>query len=432
MMRTIRIIHWVMVIIACHGTVTRGQFVWTKDNANPVLSGVSGAWNTQLLYPCVLYNEDSLRYEMWFNGAVKLGGVPPWYIGYASSVDPIHWKLDPTPVLSPDSGAWDGLSLDWQSVLREHGLYKMWYVANPNSDWHGSIGYATSVDGKRWSKFAGNPVLTPGSAAWEAGGQLSCCVLSYGGLYRMWYAATDVDGAKIQIGYATSADGIAWVRDSVHTPIAMSGPAGQWDAAEIGFPVVARIDDFYCMVYAGPRVANTQAVAMAGMALSANGVSWTRVSGNPVFGATSGAWDGDIVEVGSVLLRQDTLHLWYSGTTLPLGSTTKKIGHAVSALVIAAVERGRADLPGIFTLAQNFPNPFNPRTMLTYTLPERAHVTLNIFDMLGRVTSVLVDDAKEAGTYRIEWNASQCSSGIYYCRLQAGSNTMVRKLIVLR
>ena len=104
------------------------QFVWTKDPLSPVLSGgSSGAWNQNVFNPCVLYNADSARYEMWFGATADIT-AGTYSIGFASSKDRVTWSIHPTPVLSPDPGAWDegSLLVRWQhanplSILPEGG-----------------------------------------------------------------------------------------------------------------------------------------------------------------------------------------------------------------------------------------------------------------------------------------------------------------------
>jgi hypothetical protein len=93
-----------------------------------------------------------------------------------------------------------------------------------------------------------------------------------------------------------------------------------------------------------------------------------------------------------------------------------------------------ADLsaPKAFALAQNYPNPFNPSTLCAYDLPENAHVTLTIFDVLGRQVATIVNENQSAGHRSITWNAVGCSSGLYFLRLQAGKFTATRKLLLIR
>ena len=85
-----------------------------------------------------------------------------------------------------------------------------------------------------------------------------------------------------------------------------------------------------------------------------------------------------------------------------------------------------------FHLAQNYPNPFNPATTIRYQLPRNSHVTLQIFDLLGREIATLVDDYKPAGSYESHFNASSLPSGVYIYRLQTGEYAESRKMLYLK
>ena len=88
--------------------------------------------------------------------------------------------------------------------------------------------------------------------------------------------------------------------------------------------------------------------------------------------------------------------------------------------------------PEQFALAQNYPNPFNPTTNISFTLPSKGFVSLKVFDMLGREVATIVSEEMSAGSYSKQWNAANISSGIYFYRLQAGSFTETKKLVLLR
>jgi len=89
--------------------------------------------------------------------------------------------------------------------------------------------------------------------------------------------------------------------------------------------------------------------------------------------------------------------------------------------------------PVVFSLDQNFPNPFNPVTMINYSIPEKTHVTLNIYDVTGRLISTLINnEIKTEGYYHIEFNATNMPSGVYYCRLEAGNYQNVKKMILVK
>lgn len=78
------------------------------------------------------------------------------------------------------------------------------------------------------------------------------------------------------------------------------------------------------------------------------------------------------------------------------------------------------------------PNPFNPATRITFTLPEPQHVRLSVYDVAGRLLSVLADGVLDAGEHTVGWNAGGASSGIYFVRLEAGSLSTTSKMILLR
>jgi hypothetical protein len=87
--------------------------------------------------------------------------------------------------------------------------------------------------------------------------------------------------------------------------------------------------------------------------------------------------------------------------------------------------------PSHFALEQNYPNPFNPSTTINYELPRASHVTLTVYDLLGREVATLVDGLEEPGYKSVEWNAAGVASGIYLCRLDAGDFVQSRKLLLL-
>jgi len=85
-----------------------------------------------------------------------------------------------------------------------------------------------------------------------------------------------------------------------------------------------------------------------------------------------------------------------------------------------------------FKLFQNYPNPFNPSTTISFNLPLRSHVTLKIFDLIGREVATIVSEELQAGNHSQQWNAANMPSGIYFYRLQAGLFTETKKLILLK
>ena len=85
-----------------------------------------------------------------------------------------------------------------------------------------------------------------------------------------------------------------------------------------------------------------------------------------------------------------------------------------------------------FTLEQNYPNPFNPATIISFSLSSEFLVSLKVFDALGREVATLVNEKMSPGTYTRRWNAGNTSSGVYFYRLQAGTYSETKKLLLLK
>ncbi len=145
---------------------------------------------------------------------------------------------------------------------------------------------------------------------------------------------------------------------------------------------------------------------------------------------------GDTV---SLYLPQDGLYfdvtfLSYTGGNSGGGFSYSRT--AVTTSVDMITDDGSV-LPDKYTLQQNFPNPFNPRTAIQYELPNHELVQIVIFDLLGRQVKRLVDSYQDAGTRSIFWDATndngqQVSAGIYIYQLQVGGFFQTRKMVLLK
>jgi len=93
----------------------------------------------------------------------------------------------------------------------------------------------------------------------------------------------------------------------------------------------------------------------------------------------------------------------------------------------------RNQIPTVYNLYQNFPNPFNPSTKINFDLPKDSKVTLVIYDLLGRVVKRLLNsEFKQAGRYSIDFNASNLASGVYFYRIEAGDFVMTKKMVLVK
>ena len=90
------------------------------------------------------------------------------------------------------------------------------------------------------------------------------------------------------------------------------------------------------------------------------------------------------------------------------------------------------NIPDGFELKNNYPNPFNPSTTIEYNLPERAFVTLKIYDVLGNEISTLVQEEKPAGKFTIEFDGNKISSGVYFYSLKSNGKSITKKMLMLK
>nr|HPN38563.1 T9SS type A sorting domain-containing protein [Melioribacteraceae bacterium] len=102
-------------------------------------------------------------------------------------------------------------------------------------------------------------------------------------------------------------------------------------------------------------------------------------------------------------------------------------------LVVGVEEENTNVVPSQFFVDQNYPNPFNPTTTIRFGLPQASNVDLRIYDVLGQEVAVLVSgEYLNAGSYNFKFDASKLSSGTYIYRLQAGSNVVTKKMMLIK
>ncbi len=142
-----------------------------------------------------------------------------------------------------------------------------------------------------------------------------------------------------------------------------------------------------------------------------NGASWTLS-----YYAPGGQWFNDLA-------------LARNGTSAWGVRDQGKICKATNLIGINPISK---NLPKNFSLQQNYPNPFNPATAIEFDIPKISFVKLVVYDVLGKETAVLVNEELKAGSYNIDFNAGNLSSGIYYYRLQTEKFTDTKKLVVVK
>ena len=151
---------------------------------------------------------------------------------------------------------------------------------------------------------------------------------------------------------------------------------------------------------------------------SNNGTSWTAVN--------NGLTNPDVTALavsGSNL---------FAGINSNAGVFNGSVWRRPLSEMITSTKSSSSELPVAFQLNQNYPNPFNPSTTISYQLPNQAHVTLKVFDVLGREVATLVNKLEEPGYKSVVFDGGRLATGVYNYRLQVGTYIATKRLLLLR
>ncbi|MCK5559735.1 MAG: PKD domain-containing protein, partial [Thermoplasmata archaeon] len=197
---------------------------------------------------------DGKIFKMWYTGEDSSFNRR---IGYATSTDGINWqKYANNPVLNLGiSGQWDCHYIQDPHVYFDGSIYHMWYTGLGDTLPYRpyQIGYATSYDGIKWTKYQNNPVISYPTGFYN--GVASMYVIPDNGRYLGWYDLMIAGGYRIN--HVTSTDGINWI-NYTNNPVLQKGASGAWDDAHVGASEIIFKDKQYYMYYAGSDGTNQQ------------------------------------------------------------------------------------------------------------------------------------------------------------------------------
>ncbi|MFA5011774.1 MAG: T9SS type A sorting domain-containing protein [Ignavibacteria bacterium] len=183
-----------------------------------------------------------------------------------------------------------------------------------------------------------------------------------------------------------------------------------------------------------------------------SGVNWTALTSpypsssiSGIVGAASTYWASQ--QGTGISKSTDDGATWTTDYTSPAGSfyhiTKSRMGATIWGIrsnggisrygqPIVAVNPSTSETPANYKLSQNFPNPFNPVTKISYSLPKNGFVTLKVYNALGVVVANLVNDSKAAGNYSVDFNASEFSSGIYFYNINVNGFTDTKRMMLIK
>jgi predicted GH43/DUF377 family glycosyl hydrolase len=268
---------------------------WVKSEHNPVLGGKLGT-----CFDVTMLKEGG-TFRMWFSWR------PRKSVALVESTDGVHWG-EPVIVLGPRrQTGWED-DINRPAVVKRPDGYHLWYTGQAGG--RSRIGYATSPDGRTWKRASDKPVLAS-QEPWEKVAVM-CPHVAWdpeAGLFRMWYSGGEQYEPNA-IGYATSPDGKSWTRHKSN-PIFAADPDSPWEKHKVTACQVLQHGGWHVMFYIGFR---DEHHAQIGLARSRDGItSWQRHPGNPIIRPGEGQWDHDAVYKPFAILDGGRWMLWYNG-----------------------------------------------------------------------------------------------------------------------
>jgi RNA polymerase sigma factor (sigma-70 family) len=403
---------------------------WSKPYPRPVLPVTPGDFDAARISGGRMLFVDGL-YRMWY--LAHAGGITGNRVGYATSRDGIRWTKH--GVVFERGIGWEQSNLHSLSVLREDGVYKMWYSAGTRYGNSGAVGYATSPDGVVWTRYEGNPVV-PEDAIADLAEFYVGQVLRVGDQYRMWLCALrDEDDSNVFVSLVSD-DGIRWTSEGV-----CFKPERSADEHYIASPFVTLNDGLYEMWYRSSTYLNRTRVRRA---ISHDGVHWERDLKVALDAGAPGEWDYPYaLEIVATERARGRTRVWYraGGTIIQLGyAELRDVAMSATSASAAAASRIGADTKLRFRLLPNYPNPFNPETWIPFELDATSRVTVNIYGSRGERVRRLDLGVREAGRYVDRANAAYwdgrneqgepVASGVYHYEIRTDKASATRAMVI--
>jgi predicted GH43/DUF377 family glycosyl hydrolase len=303
---------------------------WTRFGDAPVLPvGAPGEWDDSGMELATVLKVGA-EYRMYYGG---FGGDTPPQIGYATSSDGVTWsKYLGNPIISPGSEPWNNVGVQHPHVFYDGAKYNMYVMTqgDAGSSPAPHFAYLTSSDGLSWTWNNTNPIF---SREWEQW-LWRPFVYDEGAEFVQWYSLWN-EGAG-HIGYATSDDGLDWERQAV--PV-LSGTPGEWDEFFVADPMVLFLHEIYYEYY-GMWYDNDYAI---GLATSLDGLAWSKDDSNPVFtGGDHPIWGEPVVEI-----TNEAALVILDGFTITGGSGNEAGGTILCSTYCASVSSTSREVPGV-------------------------------------------------------------------------------------
>ena len=427
----------IILILIALSVSLQAQVEWTKYANNPVFTKGPAFYDWSAVgQPTVLIENDTIK--LWY---AAVGGDMKSRIGYAYSTDGVSWTKHSDMVINTGySGEWDSKWLDTPEIVKVDSGYLLYFYGDSmgydtnythyEAVTHSAIGVAFSTNGINWTKYANNPVFSKGNIGdWDVTWIESPAILVNDSTNEllMWYNGIDTATWKLQIGLATSSDGVTWTKYA-NNPVITNGDMGTYDDMWLGTPAVIYKTDHYEMWYssAGSQDYNDTTKKFDTLricfATSANGIDWTKYENNTLFNTGTTPYDSLIDEGGP----------WAPDVIFDADSNIYKMWFEAKGGFLLATS------PNTFIYSNNdnpeftnidlkiYPNPISDYFIIDFSNLPKSTWDISLYNVNGQK----IKQFKDITDTKYIINTKSISKGAYLIKLTNSNGETITKKII--
>jgi ligand-binding sensor domain-containing protein len=341
----------------------------------------------------------------------------------------ITLSIPVTGSLNPSISRFNGV--DWTQIPNSLGGRKATFLTTA-TDKDGSLWAGSYLENSLW-KYTGtewmeyNGVNTAGanSLFYDSAGRLWAA--SYSGIFQFngtEWKKYDTTSAGLTFFAANKisedASGNIWISEA---SISVNG--------KLYGNTIGKFTGSVWTSYTVPNIHISNGDILTAVIADAKGNVWVGTKGYGLKRLNGGVWK-DFTTANSHLLSNTITALSIDKNGNLWIATDAGVCEYQEGGIIATAGYRFSGTPEGFALQQNFPNPFNPTTVIEYSVPHRSRIRLTVFDLLGRHCATLVNEIQDEGTYQRSFHAPQLPSGVYYYSLSADRYASVRKMLLIK
>ncbi len=405
-------------------TWSNGKFFpfWNDPSVNPGAS-LQQVW-TCALNPIVLAHDFScgpflsVPQNFYINLPYDIKAVVSNVGSSAETNVPINFYVDGTLInttnVSETAGHIDSVTNTWQTgVAGNHTLMYVSSLATDQDRTNDTVRLTINVQANQpplceqftTSTFPPtNWTLTNGGTYWSWNSVSGFGVGSGSATYDMWDAPAGEDEALITYSFAGVPSSTPLNMDIAYAPYPSNGPP-----AQDSLIILASTDGgstYSSIARLGPLNMETSPATDNQFTPAAN--EWKKIS---------------------YVLPTGTNKLQFLGRSR-FGNNAYIDSICVDNLI--GIIHNSNNVPTVYSLSQNYPNPFNPATNINFAIPKAGLVKLVVYDILGRVVQTVVNEFKEAGTYKVNFDGTNLASGVYFYRMESADYVFVKKMLLIK